>query len=144
MKWCARCDASRWVCESHPDRPFSGSRACTCGGAGIPCPVCNPAEEYTEPALHEIKFDGYRIQVHINRGRKKVFTRNGLDWTKRFTTVAGALDLPGEAIIDPPSRNSRFNWGPSLLAATKKHLVCSISFRPSRFRTLMVSVSRRE
>ncbi|WP_312014416.1 non-homologous end-joining DNA ligase [Bradyrhizobium sp. AUGA SZCCT0283] len=50
--------------------------------------------------LHEIKFDGYRIQVHINRGRKKVFTRNGLDWTKRFSVIAGALDIPGEAIID--------------------------------------------
>jgi bifunctional non-homologous end joining protein LigD len=53
-----------------------------------------------EQWLHEIKFDGYRIQVHINRGRKKVFTRNGLDWIKRFSTIAGALDLPGEAIID--------------------------------------------
>jgi bifunctional non-homologous end joining protein LigD len=50
--------------------------------------------------LHEIKFDGYRIQVHLNRGRKKVFTRNGLDWTKRFTEIAGALDIAGEAIID--------------------------------------------
>ena len=50
--------------------------------------------------LHEIKYDGYRIQVHLNRGRKKVFTRNGLDWTKRFTKVAGALAMPGEAIID--------------------------------------------
>lgn len=50
--------------------------------------------------LHEIKFDGYRIQVHLNRGRKKVFTRNGLDWTKRFTEIAGALAIPGEAIID--------------------------------------------
>jgi bifunctional non-homologous end joining protein LigD len=50
--------------------------------------------------LHEIKFDGYRIQVHINRGRKKVFTRNGLDWTKRFSIIAGALVIPGEAIID--------------------------------------------
>ncbi|WP_275186473.1 hypothetical protein [Bradyrhizobium sp. CSA112] len=27
--------------------------------------------------LHEIKFDGYRVQVHINSGRKKVYTRNG-------------------------------------------------------------------
>jgi hypothetical protein len=53
MKWCARCDSSRWVCERHPDRPFSGSRACTCGGAGIPCPVCNPADEYNEPAPPE-------------------------------------------------------------------------------------------
>jgi bifunctional non-homologous end joining protein LigD len=49
--------------------------------------------------LHEIKYDGYRIQVHVNRG-KKVYTRNGLDWTKRFSTIAGAFDIPGEAIID--------------------------------------------
>jgi bifunctional non-homologous end joining protein LigD len=50
--------------------------------------------------LHEIKYDGYRIQVHLNGGRKKVFTRNGLDWTKRFTEIAGSLAIPGEAIID--------------------------------------------
>ena len=53
-----------------------------------------------EQWLHEIKFDGYRIQVHINSGRKKVYTRNGLDWTKRFSAIAGALDIPGQAIID--------------------------------------------
>jgi bifunctional non-homologous end joining protein LigD len=53
-----------------------------------------------EQWLHEIKYDGYRIQVHLNRGRKKVLTRNGLDWTKRFTEIAGALAIPGEAIID--------------------------------------------
>jgi bifunctional non-homologous end joining protein LigD len=50
--------------------------------------------------LHEIKFDGYRLQIHVNGGRKKVFTRNGLDWTKRFSVIAGALDIPGQAIID--------------------------------------------
>lgn len=48
--------------------------------------------------LHEIKYDGYRIQVHLNRGRKKVYTRNGLDWTRRFAEIAGALAIPGEAI----------------------------------------------
>ena len=37
--------------------------------------------------LHEIKYDGYRVQVHVNRGRKKVYTRNGLDWTKRFPVM---------------------------------------------------------
>jgi bifunctional non-homologous end joining protein LigD len=50
--------------------------------------------------LHEIKYDGYRVQVHVNGGRKKVYTRNGLDWTKRFSVIAGALDIPGQAIID--------------------------------------------
>ena len=50
--------------------------------------------------LHEIKFDGYRVQVHLNNGKKRVFTRNGLDWTKRFSVIAGALDIPGQAILD--------------------------------------------
>ena len=50
--------------------------------------------------LHEIKYDGYRVQVHVNSGRKKVYTRNGLDWTKRFSVIAGALDISGQAIID--------------------------------------------
>src|SRR6476646_355508 len=57
-----------------------------------------------EQRLHEIKYDGYRVQVHLNRGRKKVFTRNGLDWTKRFTEIAGALAISGEAIIDSEHR----------------------------------------
>src|ERR1700692_3488543 len=50
--------------------------------------------------LHEIKFDGYRVQVHLNKGKKRVFTRNGLDWTKRFSAIAGALDIPAQAILD--------------------------------------------
>jgi bifunctional non-homologous end joining protein LigD len=53
-----------------------------------------------EQWLHEIKFDGYRIQVHLNEGKKKVYTRNGLDWTKRFSGRASALDIPCQAIID--------------------------------------------
>jgi bifunctional non-homologous end joining protein LigD len=53
-----------------------------------------------EQWLHEIKYDGYRVQVHLKQGRKKVNTRSGLDWTKRFSTIAAALNIPGEAIID--------------------------------------------
>jgi len=53
-----------------------------------------------EQWLHEIKFDGYRVQVHVNQGKRKVYTRNGLDWTKRFSVLAGAFDIPGQAIID--------------------------------------------
>ena len=50
--------------------------------------------------IHEIKFDGYRVQVHVNRGKRKVYTRNGLDWTKRFSVIASALDMPGQAALD--------------------------------------------
>jgi bifunctional non-homologous end joining protein LigD len=50
--------------------------------------------------IHEIKYDGYRVQHHTNAGKKRAFTRNGHDWVKRFSTIGGALDLSGQAIID--------------------------------------------
>ncbi|WP_411034283.1 DNA ligase D [Shinella sp. BYT-45] len=53
--------------------------------------------------LHEIKFDGYRLQARIEAGRVKLLTRSGLDWTKKFgRDVIGALGaLPvGTALID--------------------------------------------
>lgn len=53
-----------------------------------------------EKWIHEIKYDGYRVQVHLDSGKRKVFTRNGLDWTKRFSQIAGAIDIPGQAILD--------------------------------------------
>ena len=34
--------------------------------------------------LHEVKFDGYRIQAHVSAGKVKLLTRSGLDWTTRF------------------------------------------------------------
>ena len=34
--------------------------------------------------LHEIKFDGYRLQAHIKNGKVTLWTRGGLDWTKKF------------------------------------------------------------
>ncbi len=49
--------------------------------------------------IHEIKYDGYRVQVHVNGDSRKAFTRNGLNWTKRFSAITNALDV-GQAIID--------------------------------------------
>lgn len=43
--------------------------------------------------LHEIKFDGYRIQARLDHGKVTLRTRNGLDWTNRFKEVAEALAL---------------------------------------------------
>ncbi|WP_291710681.1 non-homologous end-joining DNA ligase [Bradyrhizobium sp.] len=51
--------------------------------------------------LHEIKYDGYRVQLHVDKQRRIIFTRTGLDWTKRFAVIAGAFDIPVErAILD--------------------------------------------
>src|SRR5213078_2722488 len=38
--------------------------------------------------VHEIKFDGYRVQVHLRDAAVKVFTRRGNDWTNRFKKVS--------------------------------------------------------
>ncbi|PAY05385.1 hypothetical protein CK489_28765 [Bradyrhizobium sp. UFLA03-84] len=46
---CILCDDTGWVCENHPDQPWTGNHACRCGGAGAPCPKCNrpkPDEEF--------------------------------------------------------------------------------------------------
>jgi bifunctional non-homologous end joining protein LigD len=52
--------------------------------------------------IHEIKFDGYRVQVHLANNDVKVFTRRGHDWTKRFKKIASdAWHISaGSAIID--------------------------------------------
>jgi bifunctional non-homologous end joining protein LigD len=52
--------------------------------------------------IHEINFDGYRVQLHLSNDDIKVFTRRGNDWTKRFKKIAGDAYLinAGSAIID--------------------------------------------
>jgi len=41
--------------------------------------------------IHEIKFDGYRVQLHIANDDIKVFTRRGNDWTRRFKKIVATL-----------------------------------------------------
>jgi hypothetical protein len=54
MRFCARCDNCRFVCEAHLDKPWDGPRACGCGAPGDPCPMCNNRiDEDTEPELPE-------------------------------------------------------------------------------------------
>ncbi|HEX4884743.1 MAG TPA: DNA ligase D [Casimicrobiaceae bacterium] len=64
---------------------------------------------------YEIKFDGYRLLARIEDGTVRLFTRNGLDWSGRFPTIAAALArlpvdhawIDGEAIaLDEHGRSS--------------------------------------
>ena len=50
--------------------------------------------------LHEIKFDGYRIQMRIEAGKVQQKTRKGLGWTKRFSAIAKDAQVLPDAIID--------------------------------------------
>ena len=38
--------------------------------------------------LHEIKFDGYRIEARLDHGKVQLLTRKQLDWTHRFAPIA--------------------------------------------------------
>ena len=41
--------------------------------------------------LHEVKYDGYRIQALIGGGKVRLITRNGKDWTAKYPVIADAL-----------------------------------------------------
>ena len=50
--------------------------------------------------VSEIKFDGYRLLIRKDGGTVKLLTRNGLDWTRRFSAIADAVAaLPAETLL---------------------------------------------
>jgi len=66
--------------------------------------------------IHEIKFDGYRMQARIADGKATLRTRKGLDWSDRFPSVIAALGrlpvdaaiLDGEVTVSDESGVTRF------------------------------------
>ncbi|MDP2332110.1 MAG: DNA ligase D [Reyranella sp.] len=49
---------------------------------------------------HEVKFDGYRLQLRVEDGEARLRTRKGLDWTKRFSAIAEAAAALPDCLID--------------------------------------------
>ena len=66
--------------------------------------------------VHEIKFDGYRLQLRRHENDVRFLTRRGHDWTRRFRSLeiaAGALPnfpciLDGEVVVPTESDHSDF------------------------------------
>jgi bifunctional non-homologous end joining protein LigD len=50
--------------------------------------------------VHEIKLDGYRMQLCVSHGEAVMRTRKGLDWTGKFAAVAQAGSGLPDCIID--------------------------------------------
>jgi bifunctional non-homologous end joining protein LigD len=40
------------------------------------------------------------VQLHASGARAIAYTRNGLDWTRRFAGIAKAFSIPRQAIVD--------------------------------------------
>jgi bifunctional non-homologous end joining protein LigD len=67
--------------------------------------------------LHEIKFDGYRIQARLDHKSARLLTRKQLDWTHRFARVARAVAklpaqnalLDGEVVVEDDNGVSNFS-----------------------------------
>ena len=50
--------------------------------------------------VHEVKFDGYRLQLRVEDGKATLKTRKGLDWTKKFQAIADVAEQLPDCMID--------------------------------------------
>jgi bifunctional non-homologous end joining protein LigD len=50
--------------------------------------------------VHEIKFDGYRMQLRTAAGVAALRTRKGLDWTAKFAAIARAASRLADCLLD--------------------------------------------
>jgi bifunctional non-homologous end joining protein LigD len=81
--------------------------------------------------IHEIKFDGYRVQVHLHSEAIKVFTRRGHDWTSRFKKIAadawhisaGSAIIDGEVVVPAEDGTTDFSVLQNELKGTSTKIV---------------------
>lgn len=78
--------------------------------------------------VHEIKFDGYRMQARLDRGEVRLLTRKGLDWTGKFPNVAAAVAalpartalIDGEVVVETEAGVSSFSGLQAALKAGER------------------------
>jgi len=92
----------------------SGGTRHSAKAAGSGKTARSPMPEFIEPQLamlvdrpprtmgwgHELKLDGYRLQLRVGKGRAVLRTRTGLDWTDRFEVIAAAAGSLPDCILD--------------------------------------------
>ncbi len=68
----------------------------------IPPQLCETVERPPSGAgwVHEIKFDGYRVQLRVADGKATLQTRKGLDWTAKFGAIVKEASSLPNAIMD--------------------------------------------
>jgi ATP-dependent DNA ligase len=68
-------------------------------------PPCQPIVAKRPPSgsgwAHELKHDGYRLQIQVRDGRVRFYTINGADWSKHYPLIVrDAARIEGSAILD--------------------------------------------
>jgi bifunctional non-homologous end joining protein LigD len=83
---------------------------------------------------HEVKFDGYRAQLRVEKGNAVIRTRKGLDWTDRFSAIAedaaGFSDciIDGEIVALDDHQLPKFGALQAALSAQKTDLLVFFAF----------------
>jgi hypothetical protein len=70
-------------------------------------PILSATPPEGDQWLPEVKHDGYRTELIVERGRARAYTMNGHDWTTRYRTLVAVADhlpcrsaiLDGEAVV---------------------------------------------
>lgn len=81
--------------------------------------------------LHEVKFDGYRTQLHVEAGAAKAFTSSGANWTERYPQIVAAATklrstsaiLDGEVYLPDARGASDFAGLPSAIRWHPEQLI---------------------
>jgi bifunctional non-homologous end joining protein LigD len=114
-------------------------------------PPKSPFPGFIEPALatlqstppvgagwiHEVKFDGDRLQAQVRKGQVSFLTRRGFDWTARFgrslRAAVGRLGLEdaiidGEAVVEGPGNVPDFSALQDALATGRSDQIVFYAF----------------
>lgn len=97
--------SSKKTGQKAPPKP-KPSRALSSGSgrppAFTPSQLCKVVDHPPAGAgwAHEIKFDGYRMQLAVGGGKARLYTRSGLDWSDRFPEHAADAARWPDAVID--------------------------------------------
>jgi bifunctional non-homologous end joining protein LigD len=66
-----------------------------------PRPTLSKRQPTGELWVHEVKHDGYRLQVHVRSARVRLYTMNAADWTERHPRIVEeAARLKRDANLD--------------------------------------------
>jgi bifunctional non-homologous end joining protein LigD len=102
----------------------------------VPPQLCRLAERPPADSGwgHEVKFDGYRLQLRVKGGKAELRTRKGLDWTNKFAAIAHAARRLPDCIIDGEACAMDHKGVPSFatlqaaLSEQKAHLIVFFAF----------------
>jgi bifunctional non-homologous end joining protein LigD len=96
-------DIGRRYVDCMVSRTYGRGRPLNASAAFIhPCQPIVAKQPPSGPGwAHELKHDGYRLQIHVRDGRVRLYTINGADWSKRYPLIVeAARKIDGSAILD--------------------------------------------